>query len=195
MEKAFLEDRRKGLEEAFFAEREAALLRRLQEAADAKATRKALSAASGITDSDVLDELVALGVSSETLAAFSLVPLVAAAWADGEVNEQERRAALSGAEQLGLPKGHAAYELFASWLRKRPPQELFAAWKDYIAALSSTLDEKDWEALRAGVLGRARAVAQASGGIFGVLGAISSAEQNILADLESVFAGRRQGNA
>src|SRR5690242_6516966 len=80
MEREFLEDRRRGLEEAFFAQHDAALLRRLREAGEAKAKREALAAASGITDDALLDRLVALGISSETLTALSLIPMVAVAW-------------------------------------------------------------------------------------------------------------------
>ena len=136
MEKEFLEDRRRGLEEAFFAEHDAALRRRLREAGEAKAEREALSAASGITDTALLERLVALGISSETLTALSVIPMVAVAWADGKVDELERRAVLSGAERLGVARGEAGYELLEGWLGRRPPRELLPAWRDYIAALS-----------------------------------------------------------
>ena len=63
----FLSDRKKGLEEAFFAEQDAALRRRLRDADTAKAKRDALFAASGIADAAALDELVALGITAETL--------------------------------------------------------------------------------------------------------------------------------
>jgi len=190
MEKEFLEDRRRGLEEAFIAEHDAALRRRLREAVEAKAKKEALSAASAITDTALLERLVALGISSETLTALSLIPTVAVAWADGKVDELERRAVLSGAERLGVAKGEAGYELLEGWLGRRPPRELLPAWRDYIAALSATLNESAREALRAELLGRARAIAEASGGLLGVVGTISEAERAVLADLERAFSLR-----
>jgi hypothetical protein len=60
MSKDFLHERERALEEAFFAEQDQALLRRLRDA-DAKRTKKqALAEASGITDDAVLEKLVSL---------------------------------------------------------------------------------------------------------------------------------------
>lgn len=190
MQKEFLADRKKGLEEAFFAEQDATLRRRLREADAVKAKRDALFAASGISDAAALDELVALGITAETLAALSLVPLVAVAWADGEIDAREREAALSGAEQAGLVKGGTGYDLLEGWLAKRPGPDLFAAWKGYVAALSPTLDAHARETLKAEVLGRARAVAEAAGGFLGFGSRVSEAERAALAGLEGAFDAR-----
>ena len=190
MERQFLADRRKGLEEAFFAEQDAALRRRLREADEAKAKREALSAASGISDPAVLDKLAALGITGETLAALSLVPVVAVAWADGEIDARERAAALSGAERAGLAKGSTGYALLEGGLAQRPTPDLLAAWNGYIAALSPTLGAHARETLKAEMLGRARAVAEAAGGLLGLGPRISDAERAVLAGLEDAFAGR-----
>ena len=187
MNEDFLADRRKGLEEAFFAEQDAVLRRRLREVDEAGSRRQVLSSASGITDHAVLDRLAALGITGETAAALSLVPLVAVAWADGQIDERERAAALSGAERLGLTRGDAGHRLFDGWLAKRPPPELLTSWKAYIAALAPTLGGDARDALRTALLGHARAVAEAAGGFLGIGPKISDAERSILADLEQVF--------
>ncbi len=41
----------------------------------------------------------------------SLVPLIAVAWADGEIQDNERTAILQGAHGKGLEEGTAGYEL------------------------------------------------------------------------------------
>ena len=185
----FLADRKKGLEEAFFAEQDAILRRRLREADQAKAHRDALASASSISDAGVLDKLAAAGLTSETLAALSLVPLVAVAWADGEVDERERAAALSAADEAGLSRGSPSHALLEGWLAQRPPPGLYVAWKAYAAALSATLDPHARQTLRTGVMDRARTVAEAAGGFLGLGRRVSDAERATLDELARAFDG------
>ncbi len=96
MSEIFLGDRAKSLEAIFFANQEAELLRQLHEKKADQTEREALRAASGIADEAVLDQLIALDMRSETVAAVTIVPLVAVAWADNSLDDKERRAILSG---------------------------------------------------------------------------------------------------
>ena len=100
-----LDDRRRALEEAFFAKQDAVLRKKLAEPAELRAKKDAYSAVSGITDEAVLDALAKLDVTPETLAALSLVPLVAVAWADGSIDAKERAAVLRAAGDTGLAAG------------------------------------------------------------------------------------------
>ena len=187
MGEEFLGDRRKSLEEAFFAEQQAALLEKMREEQSVQNRREALSAASGITDEAVLDQLAALDVQSETIAAVALVPLVAVAWADKSLDDKERSAILSGAQQSGLDARNPSYQLLEGWLTDPPRPALVSTWKAYIGALLPTLDSTAAQALKQDVLGRARAVAEASGGFLGLGSKISNAEQQVLDDLEQAF--------
>jgi hypothetical protein len=188
MSEEFLGDRRKALEEEFFAKHNQQLLRQLRETTAPKARKEALAAASGITDAAVLEQLAALDLSSETLAALSLVPLIEVAWADGRLDTKEQSALLAAAEQVGISKGSASHQLLEEWLGERPPPELLAAWKAYVATLSTALSVQDKEALKRDLLGRARSVAEAAGGFLGLGKRISSAEQAVLTELEQAFA-------
>ncbi|WP_426957723.1 hypothetical protein [Muricoccus radiodurans] len=182
----FIDDRRRALEEAFFARQDAEILRKMR-GGDAPDTRQeALSAASGITDSDLLGKLSGLGVDSGTLAALSLVPLVAVAWADGTLEAREREAVLSAAHQSGIDRQAPSYQLLQGWLASAPPPELLTAWSDYIRATSSRLGADGRQALKLQILGRARRVAEAAGGLLGI-GAVSAAEQAVLSRLETDF--------
>jgi hypothetical protein len=187
MSEEFLGDRRKALEEEFFAKQNQQLLRQLRETTAVTTQKEALATALGITDDDVLEHLMALGLSSETLAALSLVPLVEVAWAEGRVDTKEHNALLAAAEHAGLSKGGASYQLLEEWLRERPSPQLLAAWKAYIAILSSAMNVQDKEALKQDLLGRARTVAEAAGGFLGLGKKISSAEQAVLTELEQAF--------
>jgi hypothetical protein len=183
----FLNDRRSGLENAFFAEQDAVLRRRLAEG-DVKTTGlDALSAASGIRDKAVLEKLSALNITGTSLTALSLVPMVLVAWADGGVEQKERDAILSGAEKAGLDADNAGYPLLKAWLSHKPPAELASTWKLYVAALSETLDNDAKHRLKDELLGRAKTVAEAAGGFFGLTQGVSASEKAVLADLEQAF--------
>jgi hypothetical protein len=183
----FLEDRRRALEEAFFAKHNEMLRRRLQEAGEAASRRREAAAATGITDPAVLEKLAGLNVGGDTLAALSLVPLVMVAWADGSIDEAERAAILSAAAGAGLDQRGASYELLNQWLTQRPPAELLATWKAYIEAISGTLDDAARRALKSELLGRARAIAAAAGGILGLGRKVSPAEDAVLKQLEGAL--------
>jgi hypothetical protein len=187
MSKDLLGDRGKALEESFFAKQNEALRQRLREAEETKAKREALSAASSVTDDGLLDKLVALNLPGETLAALSLVPLVVVAWADGSIDDKERSAVLSAAEEAGMSKQGVSYQLLEQWLAERPPPEMLAKWKDYIDALSATLSEEARQVLKSTLLGRARGIAEAAGGFLGMGQRVSSAERAVLEELERAF--------
>jgi hypothetical protein len=182
MSKEFLGDRRAALEEAFFAKKDRELLQRLQELDKMRQTKEGLSAASGITDESVLERLAALNIDSDMLAALSIVPLVAVAWADGSISDSERRSAFSKAAEMGLSKQDISHRLFERWLAKPPPPELLALWKDYVKALGERK-----HVLKQRVLPRARTVAEAAGGFLGIGGKVSHAEECILKELEQAF--------
>jgi len=180
-------DRRSALEAEFFRKQDAALLKRLQETSDAKQRKEAFAAASGIKDEAVLDKLVAMNISADTLTALSLVPLVTVAWADGEIDDKERSAVLSGAAASGIRPSDVSYAMLEQWLRTRPPAELLSTWKAYIGALTPTLSPDARQSLKNGLISRARDVAEATGGFLGLGRKVSDAESNVLKDLERAF--------
>ena len=188
MSNDMLGDRRKAMEEALFAKENEALRKRLREVEDARRKKEALSAASGITHDAVLGKLAALDIHSETLAALSLIPLVAVAWADGTIDDKERGVVFSRAVELGMGKGDVSHELFERWLTEPPPQALVDAWKDYVQAFANTMSNADRRALKAEVLHRAQqGVAEAARGFLGVGKKVSAPEQRVLEELATVF--------
>lgn len=187
MSKEFLGDRKHALEEAFFAKQDEALLRRLREAEATKSRKEALFAASGIADDAVLEKLVALGVDGAAVAALSLVPLVLVAWADGSIDAKERSAALAAAVDAGVDRQGSGYQLLERWLTVHPPAQLLATWTDYIRAITATMDDQARRDLKSDLLGRARTVAEAAGGLLGAGWKTSPAEKDVLAKLEKAF--------
>ena len=155
------------------------------DAKDRKAA-EALSMVSGIKDQTVLDKMVSLGIKSDTLAALSLVPLVKVAWADGTLDDKERKAIMVGAETAGVYSGSHGHLLLDSWMSRNPDQALYDTWADYVRTLCAELGGDELKAIREQLLGLARRVAQASGG-FTRGAATSDVETAALAELEKAF--------
>lgn len=187
MSNDFLDDRRRALEEAFFAKQGQDWLRQQREAGETKVRTGALAAASGITDVTLLERLVGLGLNNNSMVALSLVPLVVVAWADGSLDERERAALLSAAAEAGVERQGESYQWLSKWLAEQPPPQLLDTWTDYIRATSGTLAPDAREALKSDLLGRARRVAEAAGGFLGIGRKISAAEEAVLERLTRAF--------
>jgi uncharacterized tellurite resistance protein B-like protein len=183
----FLGDRRKALEEAFFAKQNAAQLDRLRADRERAAAVEELERMSGIDDPALLAKLVDLGLGPASWTALSLVPLVEVAWADGSVKEREREAILSAAAEAGIGVGSPGYALLESWLDRRPEPSLFASWAGYTVELAAQLDGRERVALRDDLIARARRVARAAGGLLGI-GTVSEAEKRVIAKVGEPFA-------
>ncbi|WP_421996052.1 hypothetical protein [Roseococcus sp.] len=187
MSDRFLDDRRSGLEEAFFAQQNEELRRRLAEAGAQSDRRAALATASHIEDAAVLDRILALGLGPETLSALTLVPLVLVAWADGDLSGLEIDAVMDAAAQGGIHHAAPGHALLESWLRQKPGPELAAAWKDYVRALTKPMDLHARRELELQVMGQAHKVADAAGGFLGLTSRVSQAESEMLSDLSAAF--------
>jgi len=112
----------------FFKERDKELLEKLKEEVAGDDSREALAAASGISDTSVLDNLIASGINPDTIASVSLIPLVAVAWADRKMEAKEREAILKAATEAGIVSGSASYSILETWLNEQPDDQLLASW-------------------------------------------------------------------
>ncbi len=176
----------KNLEDKFFLERDQELLAKLREQSLVEDSREALSRAIGISDESVIAELTKHDISVENLTALSIVPLVEVAWADKQMEASEVDAIMKACDQSGIKDGDPAYWLVKSWLGNQPSSELFDAWDEYVKSLASALEATAFAQLKTSVLNRTREVAKSAGGFLG-LGAVSAAEQKVIARIETVF--------
>ncbi len=182
MSDSVLGDRGRALEDSFFAQRDRELMKKLKE----QVRKEALADACGIKDPATIESLIKAGISPETITALTIVPLVAVAWADGKLADEERTAINSAMEANGIEAGSVCRQLLDAWLKQAPGPELVIAWKGYIQALSASASAPAIETLRDDVLGNARKTAAAAGGILGI-GSISSSEQAVIDDLAAAF--------
>lgn len=173
--------------DAVFHNREKHLIEAFRERLDQLERRQQLAHVSGIRDEAVLDRLLGLGITAESLAALGLVPLVWVAWADGEVAAKERDRIVAMAQAAGIEPQNGRYPLLEHWLKRRPAPEMVEAWREYMKQLRERMAAEDLETLRREIVDRAGEVARASGGLLGFGGKVSPAEQAVLMELEQVF--------
>ncbi len=181
-----LEDRGRALEDEFFNKENAKKIEALKEKLDDNRSREELRKASGMTDDAVLDKLVELGLSAQTITALSLVPLVTVAWADGSVQSNERAAILQAALGKNLEEGSAGYRLLESWLTAQPGPKLLDTWEAYMKALAGQLNDEQNRMLRNQIVGFAKVIAESAGGILGI-GKVSKGEEAAILRIEGAF--------
>jgi len=176
----------KALEDSFFARENERLLKKLRESQEMMERRQALKEAINLDEDEVIDALLKLDVKPETVAALSVVPLVEVAWADGKIQPEERKAILTAAEARGITVGTPCHDLLERWLAHKPGPELMDAWKRYAHELHENLDPAAAQELKFRLIDRARGIAQAAGGIMGIL-KISKEELAVIDELKQGF--------
>jgi tellurite resistance protein len=182
-----LKARGKALEDQFFQRENERLLKKLKATFEQEVTAEQLKAATGITNPELLERLVGLQVRGETLAAFWLTPLIEIAWADGKVDASERARIMEAARHANLEKSSPAYELLEQSLREKPTGERARVWRAYAKDLSGRLDANERRRVREDLMTRARAIAEASGGILGMGKKVSPNEQKVLDAIAECF--------
>ena len=120
-----LSDLRKAKEEEYFRKREQQLIEKMRQRFLQEQERGDLAEFFFVEDTDILDELQALGYSRETIFLLFLVPIIHIAWIDGSVTEKEREAIIEIARARGMETDSAAESMLLSWLNGRPPDEVF----------------------------------------------------------------------
>src|SRR5262249_33747733 len=156
-------------------------LRRL---AEENARRRALSEQTGVIDPEILNDLQALGYTTETLALLYLAPLVQVAWADGQVSDREQQLIEDIALARGIDKDSPVGRQLHRWLADRPSDSDFEKTMHVIAAMLEAQPENDRSKTERDLLSLCMAVADVSGGIFGI-GRVSPGEKVLLARIAS----------
>ncbi|HEY2774179.1 MAG TPA: hypothetical protein VGK20_09030 [Candidatus Binatia bacterium] len=180
MTKDFLDSRRRSIEETFFKNRDEELVGKLKKVFHQRIDKEEIRTRTGITDEAVLDNLVALDLSGEMIAAFKLFPLVEVAWADGHIREADAFAVRSAAKEHGIEPGSAASELLENALRDGPRRDARKAWYMFAAELCKVLDPAELAEFREDLLASAKKVAATSGGILDMVLNVSANEQKVL---------------
>lgn len=177
---------RHALEEAFFRNVDSMIVRRLQSEADSEDARETLMQSTGLHDKTLLDELSQLGVTTEGLIAMRLVPLVMVAWADRGVDKAERQTVIAQALRVGVIDGSVAAVLLEHWLNQKPPAKILDAWRRYMTSELASMSTVAKRRLIALMEEQMTAVANSSGGHFGI-GKVTVKEQQLIDMLTDVL--------
>lgn len=183
---AAIGNRRQKLEYLFFQKEDERLIAELKTLKKMKETKANLAKVSGIQDDVLLQRLVELDVQPQTLATLTVIPLIEVAWADGDVDEEERTAILTALDNAGFARGGVDYALIQVWLEKRPESGMLTAWKHLVHGLCQQMSAAQRHAFKKEIMDHATLVAQASGGFMG-LASISEEEGQMLERLEAAF--------
>ncbi|MEM7474031.1 MAG: hypothetical protein AAF483_03505 [Planctomycetota bacterium] len=174
------------LEERFFKNMDAELLDNLRGNMEKAETAERLMEVTGIQNAELAAAIVELKVTVETLAAFRLSPLVAVAWADDRVEENERYSILKAAEASGISAEDPSMALLEAWTKHRPQTELLEAWCEYAQALGESLGAEQRQVLKSEMLGQIQKVAEANGGVLG-FGSVCNSEKELIAKVSEAL--------
>lgn len=132
-----------------------------------------------MNDTEIKQLLESLGASTATWRALAILPLVQVAWADGRVQEAERRLVLKAAARIA--PGQDCQDLVDGWLSTPPSRAEYARGHTALVALARrgglephTLTD---------VVGLCEQVAASAGGLFGVAFTVSDSERDALRDI------------
>jgi hypothetical protein len=184
MTKDIFDARRKSFEEEFFRKKDAQLVDKLKVVFHQTLDKETIRQRTGVTDEYVLNNLVALNLSGDSMAAFNLYPLIEVAWADGQVDEREVRAVLTAAANHGITPDSVAYKMLDNALKHHLRQDARKAWYAYAEALRKVLNPQELATFRSDLLENARRVAEASGGVLNLAFTVSGNEKRVLQAIE-----------
>jgi hypothetical protein len=173
-----LADRGRSLEQEFFRKRDQELIEKMRKAAAADEARRDLSAASGLQDPELLQELELLGFTRDTVSLLPLVPLIQVAWAEGTVSDAERRLLTQLARSRGITEHSAADLELDRWLSTRPSDAVFSRATRLVQAILTSA-ESPFGLTPEQLVKYCEDIAAASGGIFGI-NRISAEERALL---------------
>lgn len=162
-------DREKAMEETYFRQEDARLLKKLQEKARLDDIALALGEKLQVDNPELLMRVREAGVSLDTAPALFLAPLVQVAWAGGGVSKAEHHAVLRLARGRGVDPASPAYAQLEEWLKHRPEDSLFETAVEVIKYGFSVLPPDEREKRITSVVDACHEVAEASGSTLGLV--------------------------
>ena len=128
-------------------------------------SQRFMAEAIGVSDGDLLTELVIAGYTPQTIALIEFAPLVRLAWADGHVSQRQRYAIAQVAVREHLRNDTPAAKRLAEWLERCPSDEVFDVSMSTIRAKWDGLPLDACEVLQRRFIGDCTAVARGADGV------------------------------
>lgn len=184
MSDPILNDLRTAKDDEYFHQKEQELIEKMHQRVSKEEERRELAEFFFVEDAEILDALLELGYSRETIFLLFLVPVIHVAWIDGSVTDNERRAVIEIARARGMEKDSPAELMLKDWLNNRPPDEFFDKTLRLIRNILQTRP-RAVRLIREQTLAHyCNVVANASGGFLG-FGKVSPAQQELIRKITS----------
>ena len=175
-------------EDEYFARRDREMIetQRRKEADAAELHR--LGQALGLSDEELLARLRAAGLGPSHVAIVRVLPALEVAWSDGAVGKAEGELVkdLLRLHSDGQQPSPEAIAMLDDFLLARPPDRLFEGARRAAHVAVTTAGEGKGRDLATRLVGEARAVAEAAGGMLG-LGTVSTPERRALEALAAAL--------
>jgi hypothetical protein len=176
-------------EEEYFWKKDQELIEKMRRAAAAEQAKRDMGAKAGLDDPEMIQELQALGFTTDTVVLLPLMPLVQIAWAEGGVSDAERQLIVKLARSWGIVEGSAADHELSAWLASRPDAQVFTRATRLIRAMLASTSSAHIELTADDLVTYCESIAAASGGVLGMK-RISAEERALLATIASELKAR-----
>ena len=187
-DKDIFAERGRALEEEYFRKKDRELIEKMRRAATATEARAEMGKKTGLTDPEMLQELETLGFTPDTVVLLPLVPVGQMSWAEGGVTPAERHLIVKLARARGIDEGGAADRQLSDWLDRRPGGHVFPHATRLIRAMLAAPHHGDLTV--DDLVTYCESIADASGGMLGIIGRVSAEERQLLATLVAQLKGR-----
>ncbi|MEZ4319866.1 MAG: hypothetical protein R3F61_20315 [Myxococcota bacterium] len=147
-------------------------------------------------DQKFVRELDALGLDESSYRAILLLPLIEVAWADNEIQKQERDAILGYGEGNQLLAGKAR-QVVEEWLTERPTKDYFERGREVLVRLAHKPDGfgRDIGPHQVDdIVEYCDIIAESAGGLFGMFFQTSAEEQEAIRNISNHIARLHQDN-
>ncbi|HND09895.1 MAG TPA: hypothetical protein PKI49_05355 [Pseudomonadota bacterium] len=135
---------------------------------------------------DIAERLVRLGFDSETACVLHVLPLIQVAWANNDISRRERSRILHVLKLREIPEGSRAWVMVESMLETRPTDAFLHACREVLRDMLATSKSGPGQEERQ-LIDLCVEIAEASGGLFGLVRAVSAAEKTVIADIAATF--------
>jgi hypothetical protein len=184
-----LASRKRTQEEDYFQRKDRELIEKVRQRAKVEQQLREIGEKAGVTDPEVIHELAELGFTPETVRLLPLMPILEVAWSEGGVTPPERKMLVDLARARGIEEGSPADRQLADWLERQPAEDVFRRTGRLISAIFASggrlaMSSDD-------LLKYCEAIADASGGIFGIR-RVSSEERAALARIADEIKSRQK---
>jgi len=184
-----LKAREKAFEDMFFQKKNEELIEAMRSRKTREEQFESLASVLGVDSSELVDPLLDLGLRGENVTALVLAPLVAVAWADRTLDNEERRVILKAEDDFDIDPESEAGQLLANWLEHRPHESLLESWAAYVVELCRVLGSAERARLRDDIVSRSRRIARAMEKSFLRGGGPTEDEMAVVARIEAAFDG------